>query len=158
MCTWWHHCCLCSRDKTTCWDRYWKEQWKFKLVPMSWIPDLQFQSCFRKGNRRGIYKLSIVEDLAEVWGHAFVVASTPEHKGRDDWINQRFDIWQVISIGALGVSRVCGGAGGNLWPPRWAGPERSFPRLQQSEYKLANRTHVLMESEALARNPECVCD
>lgn len=46
----------------------------------------------------------------------------------------------------------------DLWSLRWSGPEKNLPKVEENECKLANRTHLLMESEASAGSPGPTCD
>lgn len=59
------------------------------------------------------------------------------------------------AVEAPSDSRFPGGTREDLGAFRWAGPEKSFSKVQGSEYKLANRTH---ESEVVAGSLEPPCD
>lgn len=60
------------------------------------------------------------------------------------------EIGRVKVIEAPGGSRFPEGTRGDLWSLRWSGPEKNFPKVEESGYKLANRTQLLMKSEASA--------
>lgn len=119
---------------------------------MSWIPDLYLWS-YSLGEEVEEENISLLLNPAKVRRHAFVVPSIhmsswsceifQEHsraESRGVWISPGFEIWRVKAIEVPSGSWFPEGAREDLQLLRWVGPEKSFPKVQESGYKLSIRT------------------